>query len=441
MRYTSTLCFLAILALPLASHGAAKDAVIRIPSHGGSGTIIYTSNDYSLILTASHLFWINGDTPQVDPRLLAKKPTLDIPEPVKKPGTVYYGAKVIAIDVDADVALWKVNIGNLPYGCPVAPAGFRPGPNILSCGYDNMKLPGSGPQAYRATILSSDQDTTYTREKPWHGRSGGALIDADAGYVIGVVGGYETKNGGRGIYASHAAILRLMIKAGVSLAPQPVQPKSPQPYVAQPKPESSSTKYYIDIPKDCRILNRSGSQCWACAIETLARKHGITALYTATREYQNAGGPDTAYQLFSRHGIPSVRSGTRGPRYQMQMPGSRDMGLVTQACKHGLGAAVGIPGHMFVVCGIDESEDTVWIIDNGGPKAGQVVAKSLKGFKHYFDRWVIVLLPGDDSYTPQSLPPSPGQVYQPRPQQRPSPQLQYHYDPFPQLTVPCPGGS
>jgi hypothetical protein len=50
----------------------------------------------------------------------------------------------------------------------------------------------------------------FTREKPWHGRSGGALLDADAGYTIGVVQGYEIMAWGRGIYCSHQAILKFL---------------------------------------------------------------------------------------------------------------------------------------------------------------------------------------------------------------------------------------
>ena len=47
---------------------------------------------------------------------------------------------------------------------------------------------------------------------PWHGRSGGALIDRDAGCLIGVVQGYEIGGERRGLYVSHEAILKFLGK-------------------------------------------------------------------------------------------------------------------------------------------------------------------------------------------------------------------------------------
>jgi len=79
-----------------------------------------------------------------------------------------------------------------------------------------------------ATILISQGNTTYTKEKPWHGRSGGGLCDLDAKVLIGVVQGYEVPPWGRrGIYVSHQAILRFLRtqpRAGEQQTPLPRNP-------------------------------------------------------------------------------------------------------------------------------------------------------------------------------------------------------------------------
>src|SRR5262249_12887434 len=106
---------------------------------------------------------------------------------------------------------------------PVAPPGHEPGPKLVSLGYDNMAWPVTSKSA---TLLVTEGNWTFTREKPWHGRSGGALIDVQARVLIGVVHGYEVKANGRGVYISHAgirAILARQWKAGPP-APPPVQP-------------------------------------------------------------------------------------------------------------------------------------------------------------------------------------------------------------------------
>src|SRR5262249_28648624 len=74
-------------------------------------------------------------------------------------------------------SLLELNDGPLYYVCPVAPAGHRPG-RCVSVGYDEMRLPA---RKASASLLGSDRGITFTREMPWHGRSGGALIDLDAG--------------------------------------------------------------------------------------------------------------------------------------------------------------------------------------------------------------------------------------------------------------------
>lgn len=69
-----------------------------------------------------------------------------------------------------------MEIDNGPFACaPVAGASYQPLRNLVSAGYVAMKYPAT---IRPATLTRQDRDTTWTRERPWHGRSGGGLLDA-----------------------------------------------------------------------------------------------------------------------------------------------------------------------------------------------------------------------------------------------------------------------
>ncbi len=196
-------CFPALAAPP--------DAVVRIASHGASGTVIHTEPNRTLILSCAHAF--QGKDRQ-------RPIQLDVPHAT--PGSPKRARIILlAIDYEADLSLIELRDGPLPYSTPVAPAGWEPR-HCLSVGYDEMRLPAT---QRSATILLTRGGVTFTREQPWHGRSGGALLDPQAGYLIGVVQGYEVGGQGRGLYVSHAAILAFLQR---SQAP-PRPPSTPPP--------------------------------------------------------------------------------------------------------------------------------------------------------------------------------------------------------------------
>src|SRR5439155_23678018 len=163
-------------------------------SHGASGTVIATAPGKSWILSCAHMFASPADY---------KKPLrLDgPPQPLAAPKRA--ACRILAVDVQADLSLLEHDNGPF-YCCPVAPAGHQPDKNLLSAGYDEMRWPVT---QQRATLLETLGHTTFTREKPWHGRSGGGLIDVDSHVLIGVVQGYEVGGRQRGLYVSHSAIL------------------------------------------------------------------------------------------------------------------------------------------------------------------------------------------------------------------------------------------
>jgi hypothetical protein len=178
-------------------------AAARIKSHGASGTVIGTIKGKTWILSCCHMFF--GPEDAVDPEVLKRPLAMDGPP---QPNAVLKGvaaSRVLAYDATLDLSL--IELDNGPFFCvPVAPAGHKPG-RLQSQGYDEMRWPLT---VMPATFLGSRGTPTFTREKPWHGRSGGGLIDLDARVLIGVVQGYEVTGQERGLYVSLEGILTFL---------------------------------------------------------------------------------------------------------------------------------------------------------------------------------------------------------------------------------------
>jgi hypothetical protein len=200
----ATLALLAItiaLAMPMPQAGAVPPgesplAVVRLPSHGASATVIATEPGKTLVLGCGHAFTGSNRSKPI---------VIDVPTP--NPGPAQrVGVQLLDVNYEDDLSLVLLRTGPVDYCCPVAGPGHRPG-SLLSVGYDEMQVPA---KVLPAHIVSLSPQVTYTRERPWHGRSGGALIDADSGTLIGVVQGYELSGPRRGMYVSHQAILRFL---------------------------------------------------------------------------------------------------------------------------------------------------------------------------------------------------------------------------------------
>jgi hypothetical protein len=179
-----------------ASPAQAPLAVVRLPSHGASGTVIATEPGKTLILSCGHAFTGGNRSKPI----VVDVPTFH-PSPAQR-----VGVQLMDLNYEDDLSLVLLRTGPVDYCCPVAATGHRPG-NLLSVGYDEMQVPA---KVLPAHVVSLSPQVTYTHERPWHGRSGGALIDADAGTLIGVVQGYELSGSRRGMYVSHQAILHFL---------------------------------------------------------------------------------------------------------------------------------------------------------------------------------------------------------------------------------------
>ncbi len=211
-RFIAALALLLLLAT--LALGAAKDAVCRVNSHGASCTVIWTGQGRSILLGCAHAF----EGRDRDKRITIQAPALQGGQ------SAAGGIRLVKIDYRLDLSLVELPAGPLPYVAPVAPRGFRPG-RCISAGFDSMRLPGT---VAAVDLLDTGPAWTHTRQIPWPGRSGGALLDADTGWLIGVVHGFECsplgkpRPGDRGIYVSHAAVLQFL------------GPGWPQPAARQP---------------------------------------------------------------------------------------------------------------------------------------------------------------------------------------------------------------
>jgi hypothetical protein len=381
------------------------DSVVMLPSHGGSGTVIFSEPGRTIILSCAHMF---------QGRDRSKPLKFDVPHPT--PGQPQSAkARVLSVDYRADLSLIELPAGPLPYVAPVAPPGYRPGNRIVAVGYDEMKQP---PQKRPTQILREEGGIYWTIQRPWHGRSGGGLIDTERGWCVGVCHAYtgppnhrELHRGAEGMYVSHQAICSFLRSAG-----WPLPSSTPQPF-AQPSPlfqqlaAPPRAPGRVEIPMQFRLPNRTGDQCVWVSLATLARFHGIAR-----------GAPLASHGGLAGPGQPEAELRRLGIRFRSQNPGNRDTAILRDAIDRGLGAMIGLGGrHAVVVVGLDGG--TLTVIENSDPKLG---TRTLP--VSAWDGWAIVLYPdGSDGARQQ-------------PNLQPAPQQRYYRTPQQQQPAPCPGG-
>lgn len=213
------------------------ETVVRIQVHGsgsigfGSGTIIHSTPEESLILTCAHIFKMEGQR-QVPPSKFPRKITIDIFDGKLKGQQVHpieRGIPGEAVDYDfaLDVGLIRIRPGRRLPSSRVVPAHWEPkasmGMTTVGCseGQDatawstrilNPKMRGlSGNPNYQAIECTN---------APLQGRSGGGLYTSD-GYVAGVCNFAEPR-GNRGLYATPESIYSILDRNRLSALYAPV---------------------------------------------------------------------------------------------------------------------------------------------------------------------------------------------------------------------------
>ncbi|WP_165248512.1 thioredoxin domain-containing protein [Paludisphaera soli] len=199
---------------------------VRIKVHGngsigfGSGTIIYSTPEESLILTCAHIFKTDARKP-IPPDQFPNKITIDLFDGRLKgkgqltPTQMGIAGQAVDYDFATDVGLIRFRPGKrLPYS-RVVPAHWQPteqmGMYTVGC--------SEGHDATAWSTMITKAPTRMLRGNPEHlaieckfaplqGRSGGGLYTSD-GYVAGVCN-FAEPQGDRGLYAAPESIYKIL---------------------------------------------------------------------------------------------------------------------------------------------------------------------------------------------------------------------------------------
>ncbi|HEY7310785.1 MAG TPA: hypothetical protein VH643_15585 [Gemmataceae bacterium] len=141
----------------------------------------------------------------------------------------------------------------------------------------------------------------------------------------------------------------------------------------------------VKIALENRIRNLPEGRCAWCALETLARHHGITSLHGLADKHSTR-----ATQIDLEAALDDVRID-----YRTQPVGSRSTTILRYAIQENLGAIVGfrerVPGdgpHMVTL--VDFGPDEVRVIDSNDAD-GRVRTMSRKRFLSWWDGFALVL--------------------------------------------------
>lgn len=190
----------------------------------GSGTIVHSTPDESIILTCAHIFHIEEIRKPIKPSEFPLEVRVDLFDgrlsggrtPKLNPAQTDIVAEVIDYDPQSDVGLIRIRPGRrLPFA-KVVPPGWEPQEKMkmttLGCSEGNDATAWST-WVTRSTIRLKTQHGVYEGTEcaypPLQGRSGGGLFTLD-GRVAGVCDFNDGPRGQHGLYASPRSIHRLL---------------------------------------------------------------------------------------------------------------------------------------------------------------------------------------------------------------------------------------
>lgn len=198
---------------------------IRVLSKGavgfGSGTVIHSTPNESLILTCAHIFKLDGQRP-VPPDRFPRKIMVDLFDGKlhgQRPAQVHFvesvEGKAVDYDFSIDVGLIRIRPGRRLPAARVVPAHWQPAARMkmLTVGCSE----GNDATAWHTLIVNPKMrglagNPSYEAIEcmiaPKQGRSGGGLFTTD-GYVAGVCNFAEPR-GNHGLYATPQSIYSLL---------------------------------------------------------------------------------------------------------------------------------------------------------------------------------------------------------------------------------------
>jgi thiol-disulfide isomerase/thioredoxin len=218
--------------------------VVRIKVHGqgsigfGSGTIIHSTPEESIVLTCAHIFKLEGRQ-QAHPSKFPRRITVDLFDGKlsgQKPAMVHhidgetYEGKAIDYDFARDVGLIRIKPGRRLPCSRVVPTHWTP--------KERMQLTtvgcseGRDATAWSTVIVKPSMrglsgnpqyEAIECTTAPKQGRSGGGLYTTD-GYLAGVCDFAEPR-GNHGLYATPASIRHVLDRNNLQLCYAPVDRK------------------------------------------------------------------------------------------------------------------------------------------------------------------------------------------------------------------------
>ena len=200
----------------------------RGPLGFGSGTVISSTPEESIVLTCAHIFHVKGPQPRPDqfkPTVLVElfdgrlgDPGGQTVRPLGRP----MAGEVIDYDFGRDVALVRIKPGRVVPASPIVPEGWSPETRMRMCtvGCTN----GEDATAW-STIVTSPSFTGLSEKpnyeaiqclhSPKQGRSGGGLFTED-GDVAGVCNYAFDPRVARGLYAAPKSIYAVLDRNNLS---------------------------------------------------------------------------------------------------------------------------------------------------------------------------------------------------------------------------------
>jgi thiol-disulfide isomerase/thioredoxin len=213
--------------------------VVRIRIRGphsegvGSGTIVYSTPEESIVLTCAHIFHVDGASQQYHPSRFPLTIAVDLfdgelhglrPAMVHPVETV--AGKAVDYDFGMDVGLIRIRPGRKLPSSPVVPAGWTPREGMpmttVGCSEGHNATAWSTKvtnRSVRGLVGNNRYEATECAYAPKQGRSGGGLYTLD-GYVAGVCDFAEPR-GGHGLYASPRSIQKILDKNALTICYNP----------------------------------------------------------------------------------------------------------------------------------------------------------------------------------------------------------------------------
>lgn len=211
------------------------ETVVRIKVHGqgaigfGSGTVIKSTPEESIILTCAHIFQIEGLKKQPTPAQFNRKIEVDLFDGVlhgQHPKYVHpietVEGEALDYEFNSDVGLIRIRPGRVLASSPVVPVDWKPSPGMpmttVGCSEGNNASPWSTiitNPTFQGLVGKRRYEAIECQHAPRQGRSGGGLYTIE-GYVAGVCNFAEPR-GGHGLYASPTSIYKVLDRNQLSV--------------------------------------------------------------------------------------------------------------------------------------------------------------------------------------------------------------------------------